>query len=130
MNKDLIEIDKLYKSNNFDEVISKTRKLIKKGETYSPYYNLLGISLDNIGLTADSERSFREAIKINSKEISHYSNLARILIKLSKLNEAEEILKLGKEIKNDDIYILFVLHHNQVGIHTMALDAILALVPY
>ncbi len=107
MNKDLIEIDKLYKSNNFDEVISKTRKLIKKGETYSPYYNLLGISLDNIGLTEDSERSFREAIKINSKEISHYSNLARILIKLSKLNEAEEILKLGKEIKNDDIYILF-----------------------
>ncbi|MDA9717062.1 sulfotransferase [Candidatus Pelagibacter sp.] len=107
MNKDLIEIDKLYRSNKFDEVINKTKSLIKKGKTLSPYYNLLGISLDNIGQTEESENNFKEAIKINSREISHYSNLAMILMKQSKLNEAEEILQKGSEIKKDDIHLIY-----------------------
>ena len=85
MNKDLIDIDGLYKSGNFIEVIEKTKKLIKKGQTSVAYYNLLGISLDNIGKSDEAEKYFNEAIKINSEEISHYSNLAKILLKKVKL---------------------------------------------
>ncbi len=107
MNKELVELDKLFKLNKFDEVISKTKKLIKKGEFFAPYYNLLGISLDNIGNSYKAEKIFQEAIKKNSKEISYYSNLARILIKQDKLDEAEKILTESSKIKSDDQYSLF-----------------------
>ena len=49
MNKDLADLDKLFKSNQFEEVILKAKKLIKKKHKIPPYFNLLGISLDNIG---------------------------------------------------------------------------------
>ena len=109
MNKELIEIDKLFKSNNYDEVISKTKKLIKKGQIIAPYYNLLGLSLDKIGKTYQAEKTFLDAINKNSKEISFYSNLANILIKQNKLNEAEKYLIKGLEIKADDTFSLIVL---------------------
>ena len=107
MNKELIEIDKLFKSNNYDEVISKTKKLIKKGQIIAPYYNLLGLSLDKIGKTYQAEKTFLDAINKNSKEISFYSNLANILIKQNKLNEAEKYLIKGLEIKADDTFSLY-----------------------
>ena len=69
MNKELVELDKLFKLNKFDEVISKTKKLIKKGEFFAPYYNLLGISLDNIGNSYKAEKIFQEAIKKIQKKL-------------------------------------------------------------
>ena len=107
MNKELIEIDRLFKSNNYDEVISKTKKLIKRGQIIAPYYNLLGLSLDKIGKTYQAEKTFLDAINKNSKEISFYSNLANILIKQNKLNEAEKYLIKGLEIKADDTFSLY-----------------------
>ena len=107
MSNELFEIDKLYRSNKFDKVVAKTKKLIKKGEYLSPYYNLLGISLDNLGQTLEAEKYLYEAINKNPGEISHYSNLARILIKQNKLKLAEEILNKGITINSGDSHILF-----------------------
>ncbi len=107
MNKNLVELDKLFKSNKFEEVILRTKKLIKKKEKIPPYYNLLGISLDNIGKTYKAEKIFIEAIKENSNEISYYSNLAKILIKQNKLEEAEKILNQAIKININDPYSLF-----------------------
>ena len=107
MNKDLAQLDKLFKLNKFEEVISRTKKLIKKKDIIPPYYNLLGISLDNIGKSYKAEKIFFEAIKKNSKEISFYSNLGKILIKQDKLDEAESILNSAIKIKPDDPFSLF-----------------------
>ena len=107
MNKDLAQLDKLFKLNKFEEVISRTKKLIKKKDFIPPYYNLLGISLDNIGKSYKAEKIFFEAIKKNSKEISFYSNLGKILIKQDKLDEAESILNSAIKIKPDDPFSLF-----------------------
>ena len=92
MNKELAELDRLFKLNKFEDVISITTKLIKKKDKIAPYYNLLGISLDNIGKTYKAEKIFIEAIKNDIKEISYYSNLSRILIKQNKLKDAEKFL--------------------------------------
>ena len=107
MNKNLFELDSLFKSNKFDEVVLKTKKLIKKGEIIAPYYNLLGISLDNLGKIYEAEKNFRDAIKKNPNEISYYSNLSKILIKQNKLAEAEEFLNKALEIKSNDTFSLF-----------------------
>tara|TARA_Y100000590_G_scaffold202260_1_gene229772 strand:+ start:1807 stop:3402 length:1596 start_codon:yes stop_codon:yes gene_type:complete len=109
MNKELFELDKLFKSNKFDKVISKAKKLIKKGENLAPYYNLLGISLDNTGESFKAEKIFLEAIEKNSKEISYYSNLGKVLIKQDKLKEAENILTQALKIKSDDPFSLYEL---------------------
>tara|TARA_B100000029_G_scaffold495210_1_gene559952 strand:+ start:3826 stop:5427 length:1602 start_codon:yes stop_codon:yes gene_type:complete len=107
MNKELFELDKLFKSNKFDEVILMAKKLIKKGKNLPAYYNLLGISLDNTGKSYKAEKIFLDAIKENSKEISFYSNLAKILIKQDKLEEAENILNEALKINSDDPFSLF-----------------------
>lgn len=107
MSNELFEIDKLYRSNKFDKVVAKTKKLIKKGQNLSPYYNLLGISLDNLGQTLEAEKYLFEAINKNPGEISHYSNLARILIKQKKFKPAEEILNKGIKINSSDSHIFF-----------------------
>ena len=107
MNKNLFELDSLFKSNKFDEVVLKTKKLIKKGEIIAPYFNLLGISLDNLGKIYEAEKNFRDAIKKNPNEISYYSNLSKILIKQNKLAEAEEFLNKALEIKSNDTFSLF-----------------------
>ncbi len=106
MNKDLAELDKLFKSNQFEEVILRAKKLIKKKDKIAPYFNLLGISLDNIGKTYKAEKIFIEAIKENPKEISYYSNLAKILIKQNKLKDAEKILNDAIKIKPQDPFSL------------------------
>ena len=106
MNKELAELDRLFKLNKFDDVISITTKLIKKKDKIAPYYNLLGISLDNIGKTYKAEKIFIEAIKNDIKEISYYSNLSRILIKQNKLKDAEKFLNDALKVKPDDTYCL------------------------
>ncbi len=107
MNKELFEIDKLFKSNNFDEVISKTKKLIKKGNFFAPYFNLLGLSLDKLGKSYQAEKIFLDAINKNSRETSFYSNLAHILINQNKLNDVEKYLKKSLDINEKDIFSLY-----------------------
>ena len=107
MNKELFELDKLFKSNRFDEVVSRTQKLIKSGNAIAPYYNLRGVSFENLGKNYKAIKNFRDAIDKNPNEISYYSNLARILIKQDELKKAEHFLEKALEIKSDDIYSLF-----------------------
>tara|TARA_Y100001970_G_scaffold275566_1_gene376982 strand:- start:5312 stop:6904 length:1593 start_codon:yes stop_codon:yes gene_type:complete len=107
MNKDLVEIDKLFRSKKFDEVISRTKNLIKKGFTIPPYYNLLGISLDNVGKHEKAEKIFLDAIKKMPNEASFYSNLGKILINQNKLEKAEKFLIKGLDVNRNDTFILF-----------------------
>ena len=99
MNKELFELDKLFKLNKFEEVVSKTQKLIKSGNIIPPFYNLRGVSLENIGQNDKAIKNFQEAIQKDPNEISYYSNLARILIKQNELEKAEDILSKALIIK-------------------------------
>ena len=49
MNKELLQIDKLFKENKFNQVIKKTKVLINSESEIPPYYNLLGLSLSRLG---------------------------------------------------------------------------------
>tara|TARA_Y100000590_G_scaffold51625_1_gene54225 strand:+ start:7715 stop:9310 length:1596 start_codon:yes stop_codon:yes gene_type:complete len=107
MNKELFELDRLFKSSKFEEVISKTQKLIKSKNAIPPYYNLRGISLDNIGKSHKAVKNFQDAIEKNPNEISYYSNISKILIKQGNLEKAEYFLSRAIKIKSDDTYSLF-----------------------
>ena len=109
MNKELLQIDKLFKENKFNQVIKKTKSLINSNEQIPPYYNLLGLSLSRIGKDIDAEKYFLEGIKKYPNEISLRSNIAQIQLNLKKITEAEENLNYAFKIDKEDIFSLFVL---------------------
>ena len=101
MNKELVELDTLFRSKKFDEVVSQSKKLIQRGN-FTPFiFNLRGISLENLGKNEKAFKNFEDAIKKNSKEVSYYSNAARILIKIGRINKAENYLNSALKIKKD-----------------------------
>jgi len=107
MNKELVELDTLFRSKKFDEVVSQSKKLIQTGN-FTPFiFNLRGISLENLGKNEKAFKNFEDAIKKNSKEVSYYSNAARILIKIGRINKAENYLNSALKIKKDHIFSLF-----------------------
>lgn len=107
MNKELVELDKLFRSKKFEEVISQSKKLIQARNVAPIIFNLRGISLENIGKYEKAVKNFEDAIKKNPNEVSFYSNAARILIKQGKTNKAENYLNIALQIKNDHIFSLF-----------------------
>ena len=63
MNKELLQIDKLFKENKFNQVIKKTKVLINSESEIPPYYNLLGLSLSRLGKDLEAEKYFLQGIK-------------------------------------------------------------------
>ena len=58
MNKDLYELDKLYKENKFNQVVKQSKILINSKESIAPFYNLLGLSLSRLGKDQEAEFFF------------------------------------------------------------------------
>ena len=75
MNKDLYELDKLYKENKFNQVVKQSKLLIASDKSIPPYYNLLGLSLSKLGKDKEAETYFLEGIKRFPNEISFKSNI-------------------------------------------------------
>ena len=109
MNKELLQIDKLFKENKFNQVIKKTKVLINSESEIPPYYNLLGLSLSRLGKDLEAEKYFLQGIKKYTKEISLKSNIAQIQLNLKKFDEAEKNLNDAFKINKSDIFSLFVL---------------------
>ncbi len=107
MNKEIENLDKLFRLRKFEEVITQSKKLIQGRNVTPIIYNLRGISFENIGKNHKAVKNFEDAIKKNPNEVSYYSNIARILIKQGKINKAENYLNSALEIKNDHIFSLF-----------------------
>ena len=109
MNKDLYELDKLFKENKFNQVVKNAKILIKSETAIAPFYNLLGLSLSKLGKDQEAEIIFLEGIKKFNDEISLKSNIATIQLNLKKLNEAEKNIKSALKINSEDIFTLFAL---------------------
>ena len=109
MNKELQELDKLFKENKWNQVVKKTKILINSEEAIAPYYNLLGLSLSKLDKNQDAENFFIKGINKFPHEISLKSNIALTQIKLNELDKAEQNLNKAIKINEDDIYTLFVI---------------------
>ena len=67
MNKEIENLDKLFRLKKFEEVITQSKKLIQGGNDAPIIYNLRGISLENIGKNHKAIKNFEDAIKKKSK---------------------------------------------------------------
>tara|TARA_B100001121_G_scaffold309980_1_gene338863 strand:+ start:2619 stop:4181 length:1563 start_codon:yes stop_codon:yes gene_type:complete len=109
MNKNLQEIDKLFKNKKYNQVIKKTKKLVNSKEVIPPFYNLLGLSLAKIGKEQESELCFIEGIKKFPNEISLKSNISLIQLDLKKFSQAEKNINEALRINQEDIYTIYAL---------------------
>ncbi len=111
MNKNLYELDKLYKENKFNQVVKKTKELINSDNIIAPYYNLLGLSLSRLGKDQEAEIIFLEGIDKFPDEISLKSNISLTQINLNKYDEAQKNINKALNINNKDTFTLYALGH-------------------
>ena len=87
--KEMSEIEKLYKSNNLDDLEAKTRNLINNYPSFALLFNILGIALYKKKNFDEAIFNFNKAIKINDKFYLAYNNLGNCFKVTKKFQESE-----------------------------------------
>ena len=49
MNKELQDLDKLFNEKKWNQVVKKSKNLVLSNQVVAPYFNLLGLSLSQLG---------------------------------------------------------------------------------
>ncbi len=105
INKNLLLKNKIdvilnfYKSRKFDEVISRTKPLLKKLPKLIFLYNVLSLSYDAKGEHEKSVSLLNKAIKIEPNNILVLNNLGLVHSNVNNLALSENYLKRALEIK-------------------------------
>ena len=86
--KVMTELENLYKSNQFDYLEDKVRKLIENYPRVSILYNILGIALQKKGDFNESIVNFGQAINIQPNFDQAHNNLGNVLKETGKFEEA------------------------------------------
>jgi tetratricopeptide (TPR) repeat protein len=92
-----------FNSKLFDNVILKTKPLLKKFPEYIILYNLLGSSYQNIGKYSEAKDIFLLGLRFDHKNIALKNNLAMSYKNLLQYNEAEKLY--NEIIKDHPAYI-------------------------
>ncbi len=90
-----------FNAKNYENVIIKSRTLIKKNYNLIILYNLLGSSYQNIGDYVNAENIFTEGLKLDPRNIPLKNNLAMIYKNLLIYEKSEKLFReIIKENKN------------------------------
>ena len=92
-----------FNAKNFDQVISKSKQLMKEYPNYVVIYNLLGLAYQHTGNYLDSEKILLKGLKLDPDNIPLMNNLAMTYKNFLDYKKAEEIYV--KIIKKNDKYI-------------------------
>ena len=96
-----------FNAKQFDFVIQKSLKLVKKFPKVIILYNLLGSSLQNIGNLKAAAEVFNSGLNIQEKYVPIMNNLSNVYKKLGEFKKAEnlykEIIKLDP--KHFQVYV-------------------------
>ena len=93
----------LFNAANYELVILKSKKLIKKFPEYIILYNLLGSAYQNIGKLNLAENTFIKGIKMDPGNITIMNNLANVYKNNGKIELSEKLFQ--KIIKKKPNYI-------------------------
>ena len=78
LDKELRKIQKLYETRKYNDVIIKSRSLLKKFPRVIPLYNAIALSMKEIRNFDEAEKTLLRALEIDSEEQSLLSNLGLI----------------------------------------------------
>ena len=104
--KETNKIQNLYTEKNFEKVIEKTRKLLKKDPTQTIFYNLIGLSYRQLNNLEQAERVFNQGLKVNPNSASILVNLGAVYRAQEKYDEAKKTIKLALKINEKNFSAL------------------------
>jgi len=110
MNKILQELDQLFKSGKWNQVVKKIKKIINSDNVIVPYYNLLGLSLSKLGKDIEAEEIFIQGIRKFDKETE--GELAK---RFSFLVCKKTLIEIASNVKIDN----YILVSSDVGIRSL-----------
>ena len=122
--KELEKIINLLNAKKYNEVISKTKPLIKKFPNDYIFYNALGMALMNIGQFDESLKILNKAIKLNAKNIHVLNNLGLVHSYLANYQRANEYYDRALKIKPDFLNALINLANlkEKLNLNTDAIE--------
>ena len=100
------KINNLFLKGNFNLVIEKSKKLIKKYPRQMPFYNLLALSNRELGNFSLAIKILKSALEINSNNHTVINNLGSTYRVMGEYSKSENYFKQAMSIKPDDINIL------------------------
>lgn len=103
---ELSKVQNYYQTKNYDEVINKSKILIKKYPTVIPFYNAIGLAYKEKGELILSEKFFLKALKISPNDSSVLCNLGLINKIQNNVNEAEDFYKRAIQIDSTNFIAL------------------------
>jgi len=101
----------LYNTNKYDDVIAKTKVLLKKYNNQIILYNLLSLSLSGKGDRLEAIKVLEKALKIESNNIYVINNLGLLYFKLNDYSKAEIYLDRALTI-NPNFYDALINYGN------------------
>ena len=122
--KETNKIQNLYTEKNFEKVIEKTIKLLKKDPTQEIFYNLIGLSYRQLNNLEQAEKVFNQGLKIKPNSPSILVNLGAVYRAQGKYDEAKKTIKLALKIneKNFSALINYANIHRELNQNLEAID--------
>jgi Flp pilus assembly protein TadD len=97
----LSEAGALVQAGRLQEAETATRKILTTHPRSAEAHSLLGVILDQRGLTAEAEKEYGAALRLKPNLVSALSNLGVLLAKTNRPNEAiakfEEVLRIDQK---------------------------------
>ena len=106
LDKELRKIQKLYETRKYNDVIIKSRSLLKKFPRVIPLYNAIALSMKEIRNFDEAEKTLLRALEIDSEEQSLLSNLGLIFKSQKKYEEANKYFLKALSINSQNIIVL------------------------
>ena len=103
---ELKKINNLFLSGSYEKVIEKTKVLLKKDPTQTPFYNFIGLSykqLNNLGM---AENTFKSGISVRPDAYSLLCNLGALYRTTERFEEAEELFKKAIKLHPKNLSVL------------------------
>ena len=100
------KIKKFFSVKQYDVVIEKTKKLLKKDKYQLIFYNYIGLSYKQLNKLEDATKTFKQALKIFPNSESLLGNIGSVLRLSDKLSEAEEYFERSLEINPNNVSTL------------------------
>jgi len=93
----------LFHAHKYDDVITKSKVLIRKFPQYLILYNVLGSAYQNMGKLMLAKEIFTKGLRLEPNNISIMNNLGNVYKNIGELNNAENLFKKIIEKKPDYI---------------------------
>ena len=101
LKKQIEIIINLYNSQNFEQVIIKTKVLIKKFPEQLVLYNILALSLSNVGKNEEGLKILNNALRYNNNNIFIFNNLGLLNSNLNNYKLARDYFEKALSINEN-----------------------------